>query len=433
MNTPPVPSSVPRRRFLQTSGGLAAVLALGQAPSVLGADSPSSQVRVGVMGLGRGRDHVNAFLQVPQVEVAYVCDVDERRLAPAVKSVVERTGREPKAVRDFRQMLEDPSLDAVSIAAPNFWHAPATLLACAAGKHVYVEKPGSHNGREAELMVAAAQKHRRLVQMGNQRRSLPEVIEAMDRLRAGEIGPVRFARCWYSNARDTIGRGQPAPVPEWLDYTLWQGPLPERPYLDNLVHYNWHWRWFWGGGELANNGIHALDIARWGLGVGHPRRVTVNGGRYHFQDDQETPDSTVATFDFGPCGASWDASSCLPRPQEKLPFVAFYGDQGTLALDGGASYQVFDVNGKELRSVKGRFSDVPHFANFVNAIRDGTRLNAEIGDAQVSTRLCHLGNIAWRTGTTLDVDPETGLIAQPTPEMRQLWTRDYRNGWEPKV
>ncbi len=432
MNTPPFPPAVPRRRFLQASGGLAAALALGQSPSVLGADSPSSQIRVGVMGLGRGRDHVTAFLQVSNVEVAYVCDVDERRLAPAVKSIVERTGREPKTVRDFRRMLEDPSLDAVSIAAPNFWHAPATILACAAGKHVYVEKPGSHNGREAELMVAAARKHRRLVQMGNQRRSLPEVIEAVSRLRAGEIGPVRFARCWYSSARDTIGRGRPAPVPEWLDYELWQGPLPERPYLDNLVHYNWHWRWFWGGGELANNGIHALDIARWGLGVDHPRRVTVNGGRYHFQDDQETPDTTVATFDFGSCGASWDASSCLPRPQEKLPFVSFYGDQGVLELDGGANYQVFDVNGKEMHSVKGRFSDVPHFANFVNAIRAGTPLNSEIADAQVSTRLCHLGNIAWRLGTTLDVAPETGLIDHPTREMRRLWTREYRPGWEPK-
>lgn len=429
----PKRTSVPRRRFLQSSGALATLLALGRAPAVLSADSPAGTVRVGVMGLGRGRDHVAAYLQLPNVEIAYVCDVDERRLAPAVKSIRERTGREPKAIRDFRTMLDDPALDAVSIATPNFWHAPATILACSAGKHVYVEKPGSHNGREGELMVAAARKYRRVVQMGNQRRSLPEVQEAMQRLHEGEIGPVRFARCWYSNARDTIGRGQPVPVPEWLDYTLWQGPLPERPFVDNLVHYNWHWRWFWGGGELANNGIHALDIARWGLGVEHPRRVTVNGGRYHFQDDQETPDTTIATFDFGTCGASWDASSCLPRTEEKLAFVTFYGDRGVLKLDGGSSYLVLDPNGKELRAVKGKFSDVPHFANFVAAIREEAKLNSEIAVGQTSTRLCHLGNIAWRTTTDLAVDPATGQILEPTREMRRMWTREYRRGWEPKV
>jgi len=428
MNAP-----LPRRQFLQSTGTLATLLALGQAPAVLGAEAPSGRVRVGVMGLGRGRDHISAFLQIPNVEIVYVCDVDQRRLAPAVKAIADRTGREPKTTQDFRRMLDDPSLDAVSIATPNFWHAPATILACAAGKHVYVEKPGSHNSREAELMVAAARKHRRMVQMGNQRRSLPEVKEAMARLHAGEIGPVRFARCWYSSARGSIGRGQPAPIPPELDYTLWQGPLPERPYVDNLIHYNWHWRWFWGGGELANNGIHALDIARWGLNVEHPHRVTVNGGRYHFQDDQETPDTTIATFDFGTCGASWDSSSCLPRTEEKLPFVAFYGDQGVLKLDGGAGYQVFDPNGKELRTVKGKFTDVPHFANFVDAIREEAKLNSEIALGQASTQLCHLGNIAWRTGATLKINPVNGHIQNSTREQRRLWTLEYRPGWEPKT
>ncbi len=427
------PPSVSRRDFLRAGGVLTSSLALGKASGLLAAENPSRRIRVGVMGLGRGRDHVNAFLQVPGVEVAWVCDVDERRLAPAVKAVSDKTGREPRTARDFRRMLEDPGVDAVSIATPNFWHAPATVLACAAGKHVYVEKPGSHNAQEAEWMVAAARKHRRRVQMGNQRRSLPEVQEAIQRLREGEIGPVRSARCWYSAARPSMGRGKPTPVPAWLDYPLWQGPLPERPFVDNLIHYNWHWRWFWGGGELANNGIHTLDLARWGLGVGHPVRVAAVGGRYAFDDDQETPDTLVATYDFGHCAAVWDGSSCSPRNGEKLPLVTFYGDRGTLSIDSRSGYRVQDPEGRETRVVPGRFSDVPHFSNFVAAIREEAPLNSEIAEGQVSTQLCHLGNIAWRRHAELQVDPRTGRIIDADRSMRRLWGREYRPGWTPRV
>ena len=254
----------------------------------------------------------------------------------------------------------------------------------------------------------------------------------MQELRAGAIGKLRFARCWYDATRAGIGRGKPVPVPDWLNYSLWQGPIPERPYLDNLVHYNWHWRWHWGGGELANNGIHTLDLARWGLGVESPRQVSCSGGRYHYDDDQETPDTTLASYDFGNCGISWDGSSCLPRKEESHPLVTFYGDGGTLSLDGD-HYTIHDVNGKILRTEKGSAADVHHFANFADAIRNGTRLNSEIGEGQKSTRLCHLGNIAWRTRSTLAIDPATGHIQHPTHDQQSFWRREYRKGWEPKV
>ena len=427
------PTSVGSRRgFLKSTSGLAALLALQRPPSLLAAEPPSGRLRIAVIGLGRGLDHISAFTQVPNVEIAAVCDVDQRRIAAAAKKIEEKTGKAPSGVRDFRRLLDDKSIDAISIAMPNFWHAPATILGCAAGKHVYVEKPGSHNARESELMVAAARKHKRQVQMGNQRRSMPIFIQAMHELQAGAIGKLRFARCWYDATRAGIGRGKSVPIPDWLDYSLWQGPVPERPYLDNLVHYNWHWRWHWGGGELANNGIHTLDLARWGLGVESPQHVTCSGGRYHYDDDQETPDTTLASYDFGASGISWDSSSCLPRKEENHPLVTFYGEGGTLSLEGN-HYTVHDVNGKKLRSETGSASDVHHFANFADAIRSGTPLNSEIGEGQKSTRLCHLGNIAWRTRSALTIDPKAGHILNPTHDQQKLWTREYRKGWEPKV
>lgn len=418
-----------RRRFIAGTGLIGAMLASGLAPALAQGGAASRRVRVGVIGLGRGMDHVTALLQVDGAEVAAVCDVDVRRRDAAAKKVEDKTGVRPKGFTDLRRLLEERELDAVSIATPNFWHAPAAILACRAGKHVYVEKPGSHNAHEGERMVAVAAETRRVVQMGTQRRSTETVREAMAGLKEGVIGPVRMARCRYDNARATIGRGKAAPVPEWLDYDLWQGPVPERPYVDNLVHYNWHWRWHWGGGELANNGPHALDIARWGLGVAYPRRVTANGGRYHFEDDQETPDTMTAHFDFGGVGIGWDGSSCHPRKADGPGFVTFYGDGGTLVVDASGGYRVVDPAGKEVRKVPGRTNDVPHFANFVGAIRGDARLNAPIEEGVRSVQLCHLGNIAWRSGGTVQVDPETGRLKGADRKVRALWGREYRRGW----
>lgn len=418
-----------RRTFLKNT--TAASIALGAAPFIArSADSAANRLRVGVIGLGRGSAHVQALKEITDAEIAYICDVDDARLAGASK-YVEKLQTPAKTVKDFRRILDDKNVDAITIAMPNHWHAPATILACSAGKHVYVEKPGSHNAREGELMVEAARKNKRVVQMGNQRRSWPGVIEAVEKLRSGIIGKVFSARCWYSASRPSIGRGKPAPIPAGLDYSLWQGPAPERPYVDNLVHYNWHWRWHWGGGELANNGIHALDVARWGLGVEVPSRITCNGGRYHFDDDQETPDTTFAAFHFGDRAILWDNSSCNPRGSDKLPFVEWYGDKGTLAQIGNG-YKVYDPKGNVIGEGTGSGAEKLHFDNFVRAIRGEAKPNSEIAVGQTSTLLCHLGNIAYRTGRTIQFDPEKRKIIGDK-DAEKLWGREYRRGWEPKV
>ncbi len=393
--------------------------------------SPGEKLIVGVMGLGRGKDHVRALQQISNVEIAYLADVDQQRVAQVQKAAFGTADKPPRGVSDFRQILDDKSVDALFIAAPNHWHAPATILGCAAGKHVYVEKPGSHNAREGELMVQAARKHKRVVQMGNQRRSWPGVIEAVEKLKSGAIGEVRSARCWYNNARGTIGRGRPVPIPAHLDYSLWQGPAPERPYVSNLVHYDWHWRWHWGGGELANNGPHALDVARWGLGVDYPTRIACTGGRYHFNDDQETPDTSFASYDFGGKGLLWDGASCTPRGGEALAFVTWYGDGGSLEQTGNG-YKIFDPKGKLIGEGSGPGGDKGHIENFLQAVRGNAKPNSEIATGQTSVLLCHLGNIAYRTGHTLRFDPRNRKIVGDK-DADKLWSREYRKGWEPKV
>lgn len=423
-----------RRQFLGRGAALAASLATGPA-FLRGADEPSKKLVIGVMGLGRGMGHIQSCLGLSDVEIAYVCDVDDRRVQRALSTIAEhkdKPAKMPQGVKDFRKVLDDKAVDAICIAAPNHWHAPATILACQAGKHVYVEKPGSHNAREGEWMVAAARKYNRVVQMGNQRRSYPAVMEAIQKLHEGVIGPVRSARTWYNNKRPSIGIGKPAPVPAEVDYALWQGPAPARPYQDNVVHYNWHWRWHWGGGEMANNGIHALDVARWGLGVDCPKQVTCGGGRYHFHDDQETPDTAMATFDFGEKVALWDCSSCHPRAAENLGFVTFYGDNGSLAVSGGNSYKVFDLKGKEVSQGSSPGGDRPHFVNFFECIRTGKRPNSDIEEGQKSTLLCHLANIAYRVGRRLTIDPKTRTIVDDKDAMA-LWGREYQKEWQQRL
>lgn len=418
-----------RREFLRRStlaGAAATTFSIG----ALGA---ADRIRLGFMGVnGRGSDLARSFGKFSDVAIVSICDVDDRAIAKGQQAATAAGQPAPKPVKDFRHILDDRSVDALVIAAPDHWHAPAAILACAAGKHVYVEKPASHNGREGELAVAAARKFDRVVQVGTQRRSMPQLIEAMRKVRDGGIGRIRFARGWYNNSRGSIGRGQPVAVPGWLNWDLWQGPSPERAFHDNFVHYHWHWFWHWGTGELGNNGIHALDLCRWGLGVDFPRRVTSGGGRYYFDDDQESPDTQVVTFDFGDLAISWEGRSCQPHGYEGAQFgAAFYGDRGTLITDGSAC-TFYGADDQPQPKITGSGSDEPHLRNFLECVRTGQRPNADIEEGHRSTVLCHLGNIAWRVGRTLNCDPQTGRILNDVAAAK-LWTREYRKGWTPKV
>lgn len=434
------------RRLFLTSGMTMAALAatslshrgsnaFSQQPEpAAAAGSASEKIVLGIMGVhGRGAAIARGMIAQPNTEVGYVCDVDERTLGLIAETVGKGQGKEPKQVGDFRRILDDPAIDALVVAAPNHWHAPATILGCSAGKHVYVEKPCSHTPAEGEWSVQAARKHNRVVQMGTQRRSWPAIVEAIEKLHDGEIGKLLYARTWYNNRRAAIGHGKQVPVPNWLDWELWQGPAPRRPYKDNVVHYNWHWHWHWGNGELGNNGVHGLDVARWGMQVSYPIRVTAGGGKYRHDDDQVTPDTMMVTYDFPEHktitweGLSWSALG----PHDTGFGISFHGTEGSMVIrDSG--YVRYDIRNKELEAKSGAGGDQDHFADFLSAIRDGSRPNADIETAHQSTLLCHLGNIAYRTSTVVHTSPEDGRIID-NPAAEALWSREYAPGWQPQV
>ncbi len=426
--------SINRRRFLgQTATATAALATWSAVDSARALEQPSNRLVLGVMGTnGRGKALAAAFAKLPGATVAYVCDPDQRAMAGGKKAASDNQDQMVAGVKDFRRILDDNSVDALVIAAPDHWHAPATILACAAGKHVYVEKPASHNGREGQLMIAAARKHGRTVQLGTQRRSSTGINNAIRRLREGEIGRVLFARGWINSTRPNIGHGNEVPVPEHLDYDLWQGPAPEEPYRDNLIHYNWHWFWNWGTGELGNNGIHALDLCRWGLGVDYPDRVICGGGKFHFDDDQQTPDTQIATFHFGRKAINWEHRTWSKRGFEGSQFgVAFYGENGSLVIVDNR-YTIYDAANRQVEQETIDGGQTEHLNNFLDSIRDGTALNAEIEEGVKSTTLCHLGNIAYRTGRTVNFDTGKKQIVEDTAAA-ELWGRQYRAGWEPQV
>jgi predicted dehydrogenase len=404
-------------------------------------------IRVAIIGCNsRGASMAGTFARQKNVEVIYICDVDDVAMQKGIKSVREVTGKEPEGVRDFRKILNNKDLDAVYIAAPDHWHAPASILCLKAGKHVYVEKPLSHNPNEGEMLVKAAEKYKRIVQIGTQRRSWPTLTQGITELKEGVIGKVYMAKAWYANTRGPIGIGKVIPVPANLDYELWQGPAPRRPYKDNLIHYNWHWFWNWGTGEALNNGTHDIDVARWGLGLDYPQKVNSVGGRYHFKDDWETPDTQVITFEAPGATIVWEGRSCNGSYNDnRSRGVIFHGENGSLHT-GDNSYMIFDNKNKLVKDVKsdvvisqglnttspGEELDALHVVNFLENIRIDRKPFADALTGHKSTLWMQLGNISQRVGHTLNIDPSTGHIIGDTEAMK-FWNREYEKGWEPTL
>ena len=408
----------------------------------------NEKIRVSMMGVNsRGNALAQTFAQLPDCDVIHVCDVDSRAIGKCLKTLSGIQDIEVKTFKDFRQSPESKDIDAMVIAAPDHWHAPAALLAMQAGKHVYIEKPCSHNPNEGEILENASARYAKTIQMGNQRRSYPNVIRGIQELKDGVIGRVYFGKGWYTNNRDPIGIGKQTAVPEWLDWDLWQGPAPRQAYKDNIVHYNWHWRWHWGTGEALNNGTHMIDLLRWGMGVDFPVRVSSNGGRFSGKDDWETPDTQVISLDFKEgLSMTWEGRSCNGRFIEGSSVGAmFYGERGSMLMDGGNSYTIYGLDNKVIKEVKqeqkidarnlanpsGNLDSI-HVQNFFDNIYGKASLNADIHSGHRSTLLMQLGNIAQRVGHSLDINPENGRILKDK-DAQKYWSRSYEKGWEMKL
>jgi predicted dehydrogenase len=432
-------ASVNRRTFLRASlGSLAGLSALSYGRA---ADAPNDKVVLALIGIGstvpggvggRGRQLLRPFGSFKDVEIAYLCDVDENFYPFGQKILAEQGRREARVEKDLRRVLQVKDVDAVVVAMPDHWHALATIWACQAGKHVYVEKPASHNLVEGRRMVEAARKHHRVVQLGTQSRSSASLARAAELVRSGKLGKTPSARAWIGGSRPNIGKEKDTAVPAGVDYDLWLGPAPERPFNPNRFHYNWHWNWDYGTGELGNNGIHALDRLRWLLDLDAPTRIVAGGGKLFYDDDQQTPDTMAVTFDFPACCVTWEHRVWSKGTGDG---AAIYGENGTLVLDREGWHvekgiEASDKGDEKERSVEHSI----HQRNFIDCIKasSGTtvsRPNADIEEGHKSTRLCHLGNVAYRTGRALRFDARSETCLDDT-EANRLLSRSYRAPFE---
>ena len=419
-------STMDRRGFLK-AGGTAAAMALAASGRVR-AQGANNRVILGFMGAGgRGSFLADEFARRDDVEIRHIADPDLRRANAGAAAIEKITSRAPAVHQDFRRMLDDGEVDALVIATPDHWHALGTILACQAGKDVYVEKPTSHSIWESRKMVEAARKYRRVVQVGAQNRSNDNVVQAREYAHSAAFGDIHFVRVLNSKERVTVGRkpDQPNP-PDGVDYDLWLGPAPARPFNENRFHYAWHWFWDYSGGDIINDGVHQIDIARWLVGRRHPNAVVSAGGIYAFKDDQETPDTHTVNWEYDDMEMVFEQALWAPylkktpleiRDNDSIPNWPFngtrievYGTKQMMFLGRhGDGWQVFDADGQAVRTEPGQFSpsNVKHSDNFISCIRSRELPAADIGELHLSTLLCHYGNIAYRTGRKLHIDPDS--------------------------
>ncbi len=432
-----------RRQFLGTvagaAGGLSVSLPASSYAKVLGANN---RVRVAVIGIrGMGYGHIQGYSALDNVEVAAICDVDENIIAEKMRQMEKEGIPAPRTYVDLRKLYEDPSIDAVSIATPNHWHSLAAYWAVQAGKHATVEKPGTHNLFEGRQLIKAARKYNRMIQHHAERRSSTGFKSAMKFLHEGGLGEVYLAKGMCYKWRNTIGREKEAPVPPGVHYDLWLGPAPKRPFSPNRFHYNWHWHWEYGNGDIGNQGAHQVDIARWGLGVAWPIRISAMGGHFMFDDDQETPNTLISVFEFPSPDGNGDKKKIMQF--EVRHWVTnheggigegasntignlFYGSEGYMVIDLGGNWRTY--MGREREPGPTGRGDGDMFANFTDAIRadDRSMLEGDIVEGHRTCGLIHMANISYRLGRTLNFDPRTERFIDDD-EANAMQTRKYRH------
>ena len=395
--------------------------------------SANDKVGIGLIGVGgRGRGLLRTFAGLPDVDVSHLCDADQASLERAER-VLQQAGKAmPPTTNDMRRLFDSKDVDAVVIATPDHWHAPATILACDAGKDVYVEKPASHNIREGRLMVDAARRNSRIVQVGTQSRSRPSSIKAIEIAKSGAIGEVLMAKAWNVQLRNDIGHKPNSPVPNGVDYDTWLGPAPWIPFNENRFHYNWHWHWHFGTGDAGNDGAHQIDIARWALEVDYPETASGMGGKVFFEDDQQTPDTMNVTFGYGRKALIWEMRIWNPYGMDgQENGVAVYGTEATIQIgrwDRRWGYKLFDTKGHLVEHNDADDESDDHMRDFVDAIRTRRLPNADISIGHISAAHCHLANIVSRTGHALAFDQETETIIDD-PHANLYVKRRYRTHW----
>jgi predicted dehydrogenase len=422
-----------RRSFLKRSAAGAAALAV---PAAAPAAGGSDRMPVALIGCGgMGGHHLRQLVARKDVEVRYVCEVDANRLANAAKTV-EAGETTPKAVKDLRRVLDDKEVKAVWIATPDHWHAPATILAADAGKHVYVEKPCSHNVREGRLMVEAAKRNNVVVQVGTQARSTRTVAEAMARLHGGAIGEILVAKAWNSQLRRNLGHVKPTDPPAALDWPLWQGPAPEAPFYPNRVPAMWRFFFDYGVGDMGNDGVHNVDVAAWGMRFDRlPDRVTALGGKHFFDDDQQWPDTQYVVCEYDPPGGKGRTRQFVYEQRIWSPYVqegyengnAFYGTSGMLVMGHTVGWKLYGPRNKLIEEMTGKVDLPGHHTNFLQAIKGEAKPNASIEAGHVAAGICHLANISTRLGRTIRFDPAKEAILGDD-EANGMLKRKYRDG-----